>query len=306
MHFCYQMKMNTRHLETLLWVVRLGGIGAAARHLNLTQPAVTRRIQDLERELGGPLFIREGRNVAPTPLAKACVANAERILAEISLMRIAASGRNIVEGKIRAGLSELTAMALLDRLLIWIRETYPNVVLDCDVDLSSRLLGKLAKRQLDIVFVPGPVSIPDAVKMPIGSCTLLWMSNPRLLRTHRRLTPLDVGEMPIISLPHDADVHWAMVKWFEQAGVQPRRISYCNNFSVTASLVRNGLGVSLLPYEMFRSEIEAGSLVVLPESPPVTKPEYSVVYLPSADLDILPRMAAFAREQTLFESAPPD
>jgi DNA-binding transcriptional LysR family regulator len=305
MRFCYLLWVNSGHLEALLWVVRVGGVGAAARHLNLTQPAVTRRIQELERELGGPLFVREGRNVVPTPLAKTCVANAERILAEMSLMRIAASGRNVVEGKIRAGLSELTAMALLDRLLIWMRETYPNVVLDCDVDLSSRLLGKLARRQIDIAFVPGPVSIPDAVKMPIGSGTLLWMSNPRLLRTHRKLTPLDFGELPIISLPHDADVHWTMVKWFEQAGVQPRRISYCNNFSVVASLVRKGLGVSLLPYEMFRAEVEAGSLVVLPESPPVTKPEYSVVYLPSAELHILPRIAAFAREQTLFENTPP-
>ena len=252
---------------------------------------------------GGPLFVREGRTVVPTPLATACAGNAERILAEMTLMRIAASGHGIVEGKIRAGLSELVAMALLDRLLAWMRETYPNVVLECDVDLSSRLLGKLARRQLDIAFVPGSVSIPNSVKLPLGSCSLLWMSSPQLLRTHRKLTPADIGELPIISLPHDADVHWTMVKWFEQAGVHPRRISYCNNFAVVSSLVRKGLGVSLLPHELFRGEIEAGSLVVLPESPPVAKPEYSAVYLPSAELHILPRIAAFAHEQPLFEGA---
>ncbi len=45
-------------------------LNAAARHLNLTQPAVSRRIQDLERELGGPLFSREGRVAMPTARAE--------------------------------------------------------------------------------------------------------------------------------------------------------------------------------------------------------------------------------------------
>lgn len=58
--------MDSRQLQTFLWVVRLGGVGAAARHLNVTQPTVTRRIQELERELKAPLLEREGRNVVPT------------------------------------------------------------------------------------------------------------------------------------------------------------------------------------------------------------------------------------------------
>jgi DNA-binding transcriptional LysR family regulator len=216
----------------------------------LTQPAVSRRIQELERELGGPLFSREGRVVMPTALAESCAANAERILAEVSLMRMTASGHGVVEGRIRAGMSEVTALALLDRLIARLSESYPNVVLECDVDLSSRLLGKLARRQLDIAFVPGPVSIPGAVKTPLGSCTLVRMASPGLLGGRRALAPRDVVELPIISLPHDADVHWTMMKWFEEAGVQPRHMSYCNNFSVVVSLVRKGLGISLLPQEL--------------------------------------------------------
>ncbi len=57
--------MNESQLKTLLWVARLGGIGAAAKHLHMTQPAITRRIQELERELGAPVLRRDGRNVVP-------------------------------------------------------------------------------------------------------------------------------------------------------------------------------------------------------------------------------------------------
>src|SRR5947209_18707540 len=99
MHY---MGMDSRHLETLLWVVRLGGIGAAAQHLNLTQPAITRRIQELERELGAKVLRRHGRNVVPTPLGQSCLANAERILSEVTAMRLAATG-NAPVGTIRVG-----------------------------------------------------------------------------------------------------------------------------------------------------------------------------------------------------------
>src|ERR1700738_933661 len=101
----HYMGMDSRHLETLLWVVRLGGIGAAAQHLNLTQPAVTRRIQELERELGAKVLRRQGRNVMLTSVGQTCLGSAERILSEVATMRIAASGKAAV-GIIRDGEGE--------------------------------------------------------------------------------------------------------------------------------------------------------------------------------------------------------
>src|SRR6202795_1316475 len=98
----FYMFMDSRHLETLLWVFRLGGIGAAAQHLNLTQPAVTRRIQELERELGAKVLRRQGRNVVPTTLGQSCLGSAERILSEVATMRVAASGK-AASGTIRVG-----------------------------------------------------------------------------------------------------------------------------------------------------------------------------------------------------------
>jgi len=54
---------NLRRLEAYYWVARLGGVGAAAAHLGLTQPSVSVRVKELERELGTQLFHRVGRNV---------------------------------------------------------------------------------------------------------------------------------------------------------------------------------------------------------------------------------------------------
>ena len=132
------MAMDSRHLETLLWVVRLGGVGAAAQHLNLTQPAVTRRIQELERELGAKVLRRQGRNVVPTALGQKCLRSAERILSEVATMRIAASGKAAV-GIIRVGVVESIALTWFQNFLARIEQRYPKVQLEIDVDLSSRL-----------------------------------------------------------------------------------------------------------------------------------------------------------------------
>jgi DNA-binding transcriptional LysR family regulator len=294
--------MNSRHLETLLWVVRLGGIGAAAHHLNLTQPAVTRRIQELEKELRAPLFRREGRNIVPTPMARECAGHAERILAEVVSMRISAAGQNAVAGTVRAGVSELIALTWLDRLLARTREAYPNLTLEIDVDLSSRLGAKLARRQLDIVFVPGPLSVPGAVKVDLGSCAFGWMASPRLFVSTGDLAPSDLAELPVITLPQEADVYSTMTSWFEQAGVKPRRLNFCNSFSVVVLLVRKGFGVSLLPCNLFAGEVAAGSLVVLPKLPKLARSQYSAAYLPQAELAVLPQIAAFARDESWFLS----
>src|SRR3981189_3744118 len=108
MHMHY-MGMDSCHLETLLWVVRLGGIGAAAQHLNLTQPAVTRRIQELERELGAKALRRQGRNVARPPVGQTCLGSAERIVSEFAPLRRATAGK-AAGGTIRVGVVESIAL----------------------------------------------------------------------------------------------------------------------------------------------------------------------------------------------------
>lgn len=295
--------MDSNSLETLLWVVRLGGVGAAARHLNLTQPAVTRRIQEMERELGGKLMRRQGRNVVPTDLGATCLAGAERILSEIAAMRVAASGKAAV-GSIRMGLVESIALTWFENFLSRVEARYPNVRLDIDVDLSERLVKKLNRREIDIALLPGPVRIPGVVRAPLGVCALKWLGSSRFRPTDRALTAEELADLPIIGLPQDADAQRAMTRWFEEAGVTPKRMHCCNSFSVVTLLVRRGVGVSLLPPDLFARDLEYGTLSVVIESPAAPKVEYSAAFLPSVHLNILPEVAALAQEESWFLGQP--
>jgi DNA-binding transcriptional LysR family regulator len=299
----YEFEMDTRSLETLLWIVRLGGVGAAARHLNLTQPAVTRRVRALELELGAQFFRREGRNVALTQAGHNCVAVAEKMITDVAALRVAAGGAAAIAGPLRIGVGEVIALTWINRLLERIARAYPRLAPGLDVDLSERLLRKLAARQIDLALVPGPVALRGATVVELGCCTLRWMAHPTLVRPGMAATPADLAELPIIALTPEAHAHTVLQDWFRRGGTTPRRLSHCNSFSVLVSLVRKGVGLSLLPEELLGGFIGEGSLLVLPEQPLVPLVAYSAAYLPRDDLPVLPEIAQFAREESRVPQA---
>ena len=91
-----------------------------------------------------------------------------------------------------------------------------------------------------------------------------------------------------------------MQNWFLEAGVKPRRVSYCNSFSVVASLVRKGLGVSLLPRDLFRTHIETGTMIMMPALPHISAVEHSVAYMPASELAVLPEICLLACQESWF------
>jgi DNA-binding transcriptional LysR family regulator len=297
------MGMDARSLETLLWIVRLGGVGAAARRLNVTQPAVTRRVRALEQELGAQLFRRDGRGVALTQSGRNCVAVAERMVADLAALRVAAGGVAAIAGPLRIGVVEVIALTWIDRLLGRIGQAYPRLVPELHVDLSAPLLRKLAAREIDLALVPGPVGLRDVTTVQLGCCTLRWMAHPALVRPGMSVTPADLAEQPIIALTPDADVYAVMQGWFRRAGITPHRLSHCNSFSVLVSLVRKGVGLSLLPEELLGRLVGAGALVALREQPRVPVAAYSAAYLQRDDLPVLPEIVRFAREEAAAPQA---
>jgi len=292
--------MQTRNLETLLWVVRLGSVSAAARHLNVTQPTVSRRIDELERELGTTLFRREGRKVVATSEARLCLPIAERILGEATALQGVASGRGPARRRVRIGVAELVALTWFDRLLTRIGETHPHVDIDMHVNLASSLVDGLSRRALDMALIPGQVPIAGVVRLDLGVCDYRWMARRDMLDGRDWLAPQDMTEMPIFMSPQGSDTHQAIMRWFQQAGVAPSRVSLCNNLGVLASLVRKGRGIASLPVELFAEDLSSGSLIALPGRPALPPVQYSACYLPSAEAVLLNEIAGYAREASWF------
>src|SRR5580704_8556061 len=79
--------MKLTQLRNVAAIAERGSLRAAARHLSLAQPALSRSVQELERELGAPLFERRSRGMVVTPLGRAFLRRANAILNDVHRAR---------------------------------------------------------------------------------------------------------------------------------------------------------------------------------------------------------------------------
>ncbi len=174
--------MKLSQFGEVVAIAERGSIRAAARHLQIAQPALTRSLADLERELGAPLFERRARGVAPTPLGHAFLLRAIVILHEVRRAREEADQlRGSGTGTVTAGLSIAAHLALLPSSLRPFRARYPDIRLHLIEGFLPTLEAGLRSGSVD--FYVGP----DA-----GGKTVAGLSK-ELLFPNRRVVLCRVG-----------------------------------------------------------------------------------------------------------------
>ena len=153
------MKLN--HLRDVLAVAERGSLRAAARHLGVAQPALTRSIQELERELGVPLFERHPTGVVVTPMGELFVRRASAVRSELARAREEIDQlRGKTHGRLSACLSTVPHIALLPYALPSFRARYPDVHLDLSEGLFPTIETALRSGIVDVYVGPPPAEAP--------------------------------------------------------------------------------------------------------------------------------------------------
>lgn len=149
------MKIN--QIRDIVAIAEFGSLGAAARHLHLAQPALSRSVRELERQFGTPFFERHARGMVPTPIGAIFIERARSILRDIQR-----TGDEISQmlgethGEVVIGLSFVAHIQLLPKALEPFRKRYPNVRLQIiDANYPS-LEGRLKEGSVDFYVGPTP------------------------------------------------------------------------------------------------------------------------------------------------------
>jgi len=142
--------MKLEQLEHLLAIVEQGSLRAAARRLDIPQPALTRSIRALERDLGGPLFLRETSGMILNEMGRRFHARASVIVNEARRARdeFSQSGGE-EEGSVVAGLSIMPHVGMLPQALGAFRHRYPKVRLRLLEGLFPDMEGGLRDGSVD-------------------------------------------------------------------------------------------------------------------------------------------------------------
>ena len=153
--------MNLIEVKTFLSVIKENGITAAAKSLNITQPAVTKRLENLKNYFGiSELFKRNSGNFSVSDEAKILIPYAKNLvaLAETAKNEIGdqISGK---KGKVFIGSGSSWTLSNLPSALSKTLESFPNLSIDVNVDSPDTLLKKLTDNEIDILFARRPENL---------------------------------------------------------------------------------------------------------------------------------------------------
>ncbi|MCW2557833.1 MAG: LysR family transcriptional regulator [Mycobacterium sp.] len=226
--------------------------GRAAERLHMTQPPLSRQIQQLEAELGVQLIDRTTRSVTLTPAGVAFLPDARRILqlaesASMTVKRVPAGDL----GTIVVGFTAASAHVVLPLLLDATREQLPDVKLDLREMVTAVQIEGLMTGELDLGMVRPPVRRPGLVSRPLLHEQLiaaLPLAHP-LADLGRQLTLNDLdGQDVIMYSPVQARYfNELLISTFTIAGATPRYVQYVTQVHTMLVLVRSGIGIALVP-----------------------------------------------------------
>lgn len=267
-----------KQLEALYWIATLGGFAAAARKLNTTQSAVSKRIKELESSFDTALFDRDLRQARLTEKGEELLMVAKRMLEQRDAAVEQFSKPEVMERRLRIGVTELTAMTWLPRLVKQVREHYPKVVIEPDVDLSVSLRDKLMADEIDAIIVPDAFAESRFSVLPMGKVKSVWMAKPGLLPDARVLRMHELAQYTILTQGDQSGTGIIYDRWFKSQVVTPSNSISCSSLVALIGLTVSGMGVSYLPHLCLRSLVERGALEIVETTPPLPEIPYVALY----------------------------
>lgn len=272
--------MDIKHLRTFLHVAETGSLSLAAKRLNVTQPALSRQIRQLEEEAGSALFIRTGRGVQLSEAGHIFVPRARIITEEIERLKmdmLAFSGT--LCGEVRLGLPPSVGLALAGPVVEKFRNEYPNVHLRVTQLLSGGLQEALLNGRLDIgILFEGSVS-PSLRSTPLWSEQLFFITAPGPHWAGRNAISFkECLEQPFILPGKSHGLRNILDKAANRIGEKINVVIEAESLNVHMELVCRKLGSTILSYEACKQHIEAERLIALPLIEPQIKRVCTLVW----------------------------
>jgi DNA-binding transcriptional LysR family regulator len=299
------MAVEIDQVETFVAVVRGGGFTKAASLLHLSQPAVSRRLDLLERELGAPLFERIRSGVILTEAGRTFLPHAEGVLACMrdGLDSVRAL-HHVDRGTITLALVGTLASTTLTGCLERFRDAHPKVELRLRTALSQEvsLLVRRGDATLGLRYGGDPHSEMHAV--PIYDEPMMVVCSPRhRLARRRSVAPSALGAERWVAFPPRNEAFYEPYPWSLQNrlaawGLSPAEIIPIDSLTAQKRMVEAGFGLALLPESSVDEELRTGSLTEMriggkPVTIPVALIHRRRAYLSGAARALMAELAAW-------------
>ncbi|MFM1991583.1 MAG: hypothetical protein RJA99_4540 [Pseudomonadota bacterium] len=292
------MALTTDMLEAFVKVAETLSVSAAAAELGTGKGLVSKRIAQLEAQVGATLFARSSRRVSLTPAGEAYLEGARRALAEVAGAGERVRGlRERLEGEIRITAPVSWGQRVLARRLPEFLRVHPGIRVE--LQLADRVMD-LARERIDLALRWTTQATPPGLSAsPVAEVSWVLAASPAYLdAAGRPQRPVDLASHPGLCYWRERDDdRWQLERAGDGARAEVRVDSryHVNNPEAVADAAIAGLGVAVLPGYLCAGALLDGRLVrVLPDWVPVTRFGTRIVAFAT------PERLALARNRTLL------
>lgn len=241
--------MELRHIRYFLALAEELNFSRAAERLHITQPPLSRQIQELEEEIGAKLFYRTKRNVELTNAGKVFLNKAYQILDQVEQAcvstRLSSTGK---EGEFRIGFTG--AVQDLIPTIQEYRKRYPLVGIILEHMSTFKQIEALNENRIDIGLISSPVNNSKIQVIPIKKMNfVLALPEQHPLNSKKSIYLSDMANETFIMTPKSVGALYyeTFMSVFQKAGFTPNITIQAHDLQTVLALVAAGMGVTLTP-----------------------------------------------------------
>ncbi len=262
-------RLKTRHLALLLHLYEQRSVLRAAEAANMTQPAASKLLAEMEGLLGVPLFERHARGVEPTTFGLAMVRRARSALSEIERAReeIAALREGRL-GQVSIGTVVNPGTTLVPQAVAAVKRDFPGLLVEVEMDYSRPLVARLLDGQLDIVIgrIMGPEGADELEFEPLADephAVIVRSGHP--LAAAETVRHADLQDHGWIMPPRGSVLRTRLDAVFHQYGLRsPQNLVETSSLPVIIHLLRHSDLLTALPTESVAPYLQTAQMQVLP------------------------------------------
>lgn len=269
--------MEIKLLKSFLTVIKYGSITYAAKELHISQPALTKQIQELEEEVGRQLLIRRKKKILLTETGSFLEQKAKRIvaLADDTLNELQ-SHSTVIDGHISFGVTDPYAYTYLIDSLKTFHNQHRKVRLNYFSYDAVDLVRKVKDGELDYAIVTDQIdrSIFDYISLPISNNWGLAMHRNLVPKGASKITPQLALNYPLVYARQVAN--WKVLS--EWLGYTIDKLNIMGNYNLANGLVNiitSKLAVGVVDEHVYQS-IRNKDIAFLPFDPPLITPTYII------------------------------
>ncbi len=256
--------MDLRQLEIIRAIADTGSFTAAGEKLHVSQSAISRQILLLEEELGEAVFHRIGRRIRITPAGEALLQLSHRVFQDLQdTVTAIGEKQESLRGTLRLVGGMTVCLYVFPTLLSEVRRVHPHLDLKVTVGSTDRSIAMLRSGGGDLGLLTLPIDAADLVSVPVLEEELLVATYPtHPLAKKRQIVAADLNKQAFILFEAGSITRRLVDEFFTRERIEAEIVMETENVEIIKAMVRNGLGISIAPWQAVAADVRAKALFV--------------------------------------------